>query len=131
MITKQRTKNFLIILFVFSIILISFLIPNLLFKVEDLNMEKQIYSRSKHKNKIDVQAEKIYLVSAINDISNSNYKRFIANDIETSNYKTDVKNERESVTQSDSTDIPNYISYTTTNEIESFKNEFSKMYKCQ
>ncbi len=61
-------KNRGIILIVFVMILVSFFVPNLLFWLEDFRIEKQICAIAKPKSKIDVQAEKIYLVRAIHDI---------------------------------------------------------------
>lgn len=61
-------KNRGIILVVFVMILCSFLVPNLLFGVEDFRIERQICAIAKPKSKIDVQAEKIYLVRAIHDM---------------------------------------------------------------
>ncbi len=64
-------KNTFIILIIFCVIIFSFLLPKLLFKLEDLRMEKIVYSSKKNKSKIDVQAEKIYLVKAIHAMSDS------------------------------------------------------------
>lgn len=64
-------RNKLIILVVFLIIFISFLAPKILLEIEDFRMEKQIFTQTKNKNKIDVEAEKIYLVKAIHDMSGS------------------------------------------------------------
>lgn len=61
-------KNRGIIFIVFVAILISFFVPNLLFWLEDFRIEKQICTIVKPKSKVDVQAEKIYLVKAIHDM---------------------------------------------------------------
>lgn len=66
---KQIRKIF-IVLIAFIIILISFLIPQLLMKIEDINMENKIFTKAKTKNKIDIQAEKIYLVQALHQLYN-------------------------------------------------------------
>lgn len=64
-------KSKILILFVFVIVIVSFFLPEWLFKIEDLNAEKQIFSVQKPKSKIDVQVEKIYLVKAIHDMNES------------------------------------------------------------
>ena len=64
-------KDKILILAVFVIVVFSFVLPEWLFKIEDLNWEKRIFSVEKPKSKIDVQAEKIYLVKAIHDINES------------------------------------------------------------
>lgn len=58
------------ILFFSSIIIItfSFLMPKVLLQLEDLSREKEVFAIPKKESKIDVQAEKIYLVRAIHDI---------------------------------------------------------------
>lgn len=61
-------KNKIIILSVFLILLASFFAPQVLFEMEDLRTEKQIFTQSKTKRSIDVQAEKIYLVNAIHEM---------------------------------------------------------------
>lgn len=61
-------KNRGIILIIFVMILVSFFVPNLLFWLEDFRIEKQICAIAKPKSKVDVQAEKIYLVRAIHDM---------------------------------------------------------------
>lgn len=60
-------KAFMLLL-VSVIICISFLMPNILFAIEDLKMESKVYKKEALDNKIDVQAENIYLVRAIHDI---------------------------------------------------------------
>jgi len=59
-----------ILLFVLSLIIISFsfIMPNLLLSIEDSAREKEIFARQKIERKIDVEAEKIYLVTFIHDI---------------------------------------------------------------
>lgn len=59
-----------ILLFFMSLIIISFsfVMPNLLLRLEDLSREKEIFARQKIERKIDVEAEKIYLVTFIHDI---------------------------------------------------------------
>lgn len=61
--------NKILVLLVFVIVLLSFFLPEWLFKIEDLNEEKQIFLVEKSKSKIDVQVEKIYLVKAIHDMN--------------------------------------------------------------
>lgn len=59
-----------ILLFFMSLIIISFsfVMPNLLLGIEDLSREKEIFAKSKIERKIDVEAEKIYLVTFIHNI---------------------------------------------------------------
>lgn len=59
-----------ILLFFMSLIIISFsfVMPNLLLGIEDLSREKEIFAKQKIERKIDVEAEKIYLVTFIHDI---------------------------------------------------------------
>lgn len=64
-------KNKIISLGVILLIFTSFLAPKILLEMEDVQAEKQIFTQSKTKTKIDVQAEKIYLVQAIHDMSES------------------------------------------------------------
>lgn len=58
------------VLFFCSIIIIafSFVVPKLLFQVEDSSRENEIFAIPKKESKIDVQAEKIYLVRFIHDV---------------------------------------------------------------
>lgn len=65
---KNNVKNFFIITISLIIISFSFSIPTILLKIEDINLEKEIDSKSKAKSTIDVEAEKIYLVKAIHSI---------------------------------------------------------------
>lgn len=64
-------KHKLLIFGAFLVILFSFCMPQLLFQMEDLNREKQVFTVEKMKSKLDVQAEKIYLVKAIHAMNNS------------------------------------------------------------
>lgn len=64
-------KYKLLILGAFLVILFSFCMPQLLFQMEDLKLEKQVFTVEKMKSKLDVQAEKIYLVRAIHAMNNS------------------------------------------------------------
>lgn len=61
-------KKVLMFLLVSVIIYLSCLMPNILFAIEDLKMESKVYIQEEKNNKIDVQAENIYLVKAIHDI---------------------------------------------------------------
>lgn len=65
---KSNIKNFFIIAVSLIIISFSFIIPTILLKIEDVNLEKEIDNKTKTKNTIDVEAEKIYLVKAIHSI---------------------------------------------------------------
>lgn len=61
-------KKFLLIVSAILIIIFSIVMPNLLLQIEDLSKEKEIFTKQKEERKIDVQAEKIYLVRFIHDI---------------------------------------------------------------
>ena len=61
-------KNILICLVSLIIIVLTFAIPNLLFRIEDLQNDRKEYSISKAESKIDVKAQKVYLVKVINYI---------------------------------------------------------------
>lgn len=61
-------KKFLLLLSAVIIIALSFITPKILFEMEDLSREKEVFARVKKESKIDVQAEKIYLVRFIHDI---------------------------------------------------------------
>lgn len=62
-------KKFLLFFIVIVIIVFSFIMPKLFLQIEDLSRENEIFTRSKKEDKkIDVQAEKIYLVRFIHDI---------------------------------------------------------------
>jgi len=63
-------KNILICLVSLIIIVLTFAIPNLLFRIEDLQNDRKEYSISKAESKIDVKAQKVYLVKVINEIQN-------------------------------------------------------------
>ncbi len=62
-------KKMLLFLIVILIIVFSFVMPELFLHVEDLSRENEIFTRPKKETKkIDVQAEKIYLVMFIHNI---------------------------------------------------------------
>ena len=65
-------KNLFVCLIVGVIVFLSFCIPNILFKIEDLNTEMVSYKKEKVVNRINVEAENIYLVKAIHDIQDGN-----------------------------------------------------------
>lgn len=77
---KNNIKNCIITLIVFIIILLSFTLPNILFQIEDLYMENNIFTK-KSSSKIDVETSKIYLVKAIHEIENGSLKISAATDI--------------------------------------------------
>lgn len=58
----------MIYLVVFLLLIFSFQMPQALFEMEDASCSKMIFKREKISNKIDVQAENIYLVKAIHDM---------------------------------------------------------------
>lgn len=110
-------KNKLIISSVFFILLLSFLAPQILFEVEDLRMEKQIFTQSKTKRNIDVQAQKIYLVKAIHDMSGSSMEIQSQTVVPSSNKKVLVE-ERQSEQEEEKV-------------IDQVKNEFLKLEECK
>lgn len=62
-------KKIILLLVCIIIIVFSFIMPNLFFQLEDLSREKEVFSGPKKvTKKIDVQAEKIYLVRFLHDI---------------------------------------------------------------
>ncbi len=65
---KKYLKKSIIFFLSLIVILFSFIMPKLLFEAEDFAKEKEIYAKEKVKSKIDVEAEKIYLVKAIHEI---------------------------------------------------------------
>lgn len=79
----MKLKNMIITGSIFIIIILSFTIPTILFEIQDMVMEKEVYKRGRIEGKIDVQAEKIYLVQAIQkrgyniEIGNPNKKELI------------------------------------------------------
>lgn len=110
-------KNKLIISSVFFILLLSFLAPQILFEMEDLRMEKQIFTQSKTKRKIDVQAQKIYLVKAIHDMSGSSMEIQSQTVVASSNKKVLVE---ESQSEQEEEKVINQV-----------KNEFLKLEECK
>lgn len=63
----MKIKNLIIYIVVLAIVLLSFKVPEWILKNEEDNMEMPYYWEQ-GKSKIDVEAEKIYLVRAIHDI---------------------------------------------------------------
>jgi len=63
-------KKVFMFLVVIIIIVLSFLVPNVLLKMEDFKIESISYKEKRSNSKIDVHAENIYLVKAIHDIEN-------------------------------------------------------------
>lgn len=61
-------KKVFICLIIIVIILLSFFLPNVLFRLEDIKINNTSYKMEKLNRKIDVQSENIYLVKAIHDI---------------------------------------------------------------
>lgn len=68
----MKIKNFIIYLLVCVIILVSFILPNALFKIEENKMEGIVYEKKVQINSLDVDAENIYLVKAIHNIEKIN-----------------------------------------------------------
>lgn len=61
-------KKFILFLCSIIIIVFSFIMPKVFLQIEDLSREKEVFSIPKKESKIDVQAEKIYLVRFFHDI---------------------------------------------------------------
>ena len=78
----MRIRNVIIISIAFLIIILSFIIPSELIQIQDTIMRNEIYKRGRIEGKIDIQAEKIYLVKAIHVIG-SNIQISNANKIQT------------------------------------------------
>lgn len=68
----MKIKNIVIYLIVFIIILVSFMMPEVLLKIEENKMEGIVYEKKSQKNQLYVDAENIYLVKAIHDIEKIN-----------------------------------------------------------
>ena len=66
-------KKVFICLIILLIIFLSFVIPNILFELEDINMTRVSYIKERNNNRIDIQAENIDLVRVIHDISNKKF----------------------------------------------------------
>ena len=67
-------KNVFICLIVILVVFLSFFLPKVLFKLEDLKRERVSNKTEMLNRKIDVQAENIYLVKAIHDIQDRRTK---------------------------------------------------------
>lgn len=65
----KRIKNLFIFLFSIIVIFILFRAPEEIFKILDERETNKIYKIEKTESKIDVEAEKIYLVRAIHDMN--------------------------------------------------------------
>ena len=74
-------KKIIIFFLTLGVIVFSFLMPKLLFQIEDLAKEKEIFSREKIKSKIDVEAEKIYLVKIIHELYDNTLINMVRTDI--------------------------------------------------
>ena len=62
-----RLRNILLYVLVFTVLVLSFVIPKVLLQFENNNIEIGVYDKQKV-NKLDVEAQNIYLVKAIHDI---------------------------------------------------------------
>ena len=63
----MKINNIIIYIAALAIVLLSFKVPELILKSQEDNMEMSYYWEQKQ-SKIDVEAEKIYLVKVIHDI---------------------------------------------------------------
>lgn len=113
-------KNFLLVFFSIIIIVFSFVMPNLLLGAEDVAREKEIFIRQKKQNKkIDVQAEKIYLVTFIHDIYQIKDEKIYNVKTKSTSYSGPVTSriEQESPTEKFKNEISKLISNEILNEI--------------
>lgn len=130
-----------ILLFVLSLIIISFsfIMPNLLLSIEDSAREKEIFARQKIERKIDVEAEKIYLVTFIHDIYEIKDKYVyygnekstkVATSVLTTEHKTTTPTERfkEEIAKLISNDILNEITFDKYIQYLEVKNAFLSEY---
>ena len=70
---KTNRKGNWITLLVLCFVFASFLVPNFVLSMQEKQLEEQVFTRDKKISKLDVEAEKIYLVKAIHEIEeNSN-----------------------------------------------------------
>lgn len=65
---KTRRKGNILTILVILFVCISFLVPGILLSLQEKQLEEQVFTRAKKESKLDVEAEKIYLVKAIHDI---------------------------------------------------------------
>ncbi len=114
-------RNKLLILLVFVIVLLSFFLPKWLFEIEDLKAENQLFSVVKPKSKMDVQAEKIYLVKAIHDMSEGNRNVLI------SQKQPVYGDDHTRYAEVESTEIIKTVQGQEENEINRLKSELSKL----
>lgn len=70
----MKIKNMIIYLLFCIAILILFRTPEYLLKIEENNIENEVYEKKKIDQKIDIQTEKIYLVKAIHDMESDDSK---------------------------------------------------------
>ena len=70
----MKIKNMIIYLLFCIAILILFRTPEYLLKIEENNIENEVYEKKKIDQKIDIQTEKIYLVKAIHEMESDNSK---------------------------------------------------------
>lgn len=116
---KIRIKNLAIWSSVFVAIFLSFALPNFWFQLEDSNMNQEMYKRARKETKIDVQAEKIYLVNAIHSIGLGYY-----------NVETDQYKEYE-ITRQGVVEVAEVEKTRKENIIDELKNEVSQMEEYQ
>lgn len=108
---KKYVKTNLLFLLALIVIAFSFIMPKMLLQVEDLSREQEIFTRQEKKSKINVQAEKIYLVRFIHDV------------YELRNTKVAYYDDKKSVAVS----MPITEKGRNTSLPEAFKNEISKL----
>lgn len=77
---KKIISNIILYIIVFVIILASFIIPDILLKMQKQDIQVAVYKKdnSENNNSISVEAEKIYLVKAIHDIESENTEVIIS-----------------------------------------------------
>ena len=98
----MKIKNMIIYLLFCIAILILFRTPEYLLKIEENNIENEVYEKKKIDQKIDIQTEKIYLVKAIHEMESDNSKVEIS-----SSQKSWILVESPSTEENEKNSIPN------------------------
>ncbi len=65
---KKKRRGNVITMFAILFVVFSFLVPEILLSMQEKQLEEKVFTREKKESKLDVEAEKIYLVRAIHEI---------------------------------------------------------------